>query len=83
MVLSDIVSYSSHLAAAYRFLLLLGEDDGEQMRMLIGPHDGRIPIVKTLSLTFSEARARLVKEWRRLQVESQDRDLENTVEIRQ
>ena len=79
--LSNIASYSSHLAAAYRFLLL-GENDDERMRMLIAPYDERTPVIKTLSLTFAEARARLEKEWRRLQVESQDQDLEDTVEIR-
>ena len=79
--LSDIASYSSHSAAAYRFLLL-GENDDERMRMLIAPYDERTPVIKTLSLTFAEARARLEKEWLRSQVESQDQDLEDTVEIR-
>ena len=88
VLLRDIASFSSHLAAADRFLLL-GENDDEKMRMLIAPDDGRTPVVKTLSLTFSEARVRLEKEWqmrekewRRLQVESQDQDLEDAVEIR-
>ena len=88
VLLRNIASYSSHLAAADRFLLL-GENDDEKMRMLIAPDDGRTPVVKTLSLTFSEARVRMEKEWqmrekewRRLQVESQDQDLEDTVEIR-
>ena len=86
-LLRDIASYSSHLADADRFLLL-GANDDEKMRMLIAPHDGRTPMIKTLSLTFAEARARLEKEWQRLenewprlQVESQDRDLEDAVEI--
>ena len=81
VLLRDIASYSSHLADADRFLLL-GANDDERMRMLIAPHDGRTPVIKTLSLTFAEARARLEKEWRRLQVESQDLHLEDTVEIR-
>ena len=95
MVLRNIASYSSHLAAADR-CLLLGANDDERMRMLIAPHDGRTPVIKTLSLTFAEARARLEKEWQRqepewqrqekerqrLQVESQEQDLEDTVEIR-
>ena len=81
VLLKNIASYSSHLAAADRFLLL-GADDDERMRMLIVPHDGRTPVIKTLSLTFAEARARLEKEWQRLQVESQDRDLEDTLDIR-
>ena len=81
MLLRNIASYSSRRAAAYRFLLL-GANDDEKMRMLIAPRDGRTPVIKTLSLTFAEARVRLEKEWQRLQVASQDRDLENTVEIR-
>ena len=89
ILLRDIASYSSHLADADRFLLLGANDDGK-MRMLIAPDDGRTPVIKTLSLTFAEARARLEKEWQRLenesrrsQVESQDRDLEDTAEIEQ
>ena len=81
VLLRNIASYSSHLAAADRFLLL-GVDGDERMRMLIAPHDGRTPVIKTLSLTFAEARTRLEKEWQRLQVKSQDRVLENTVETR-
>ena len=81
VVLRNIASYSSHLAAADRFLLL-GANDDEKMRMLIAPHDGRTPVIKTLSLTFSEARSRLEKESQKVQVESQDQDLEDTIEIR-
>ena len=81
VILRDIASYSSHLAAADRFLLL-GVNDNEKMRMLIAPHDGRTPVIKTLSLTFADARVRLEREWKRLQVEPQDQDLEDTVEIR-
>ena len=82
VLLRNIASYSSHLAAADRFLLL-GANDDERMRMLIAPHDGRTPVIKTLSLTFAEALARLEKEWQRLQVEPQDQNLEDTLEIRQ
>ena len=71
--LEDITSYSSHLIDAERFLLL-GAHDDEKMRMLIVPRDGRTPIIKTLSLTFAEARSRLEKEWQRLHVEAQDQE---------
>ena len=88
VLLRNIASYSSRYAVVYRFLLL-GANDDENMRMLIAPRYGRTPVVKTLSLTFAEARARLEKEWQRqekewqrLQVESQDRDLEDTMDIR-
>ena len=81
VLLEDIASYSSHWADADRFLLL-GASDDEKMRMLIAPHDERTPVIKTLSLTFAEARSRLEKEWQRLQVESQDEVLSMTKEAR-
>ena len=77
--LEDIASYSSDLADADRFLLL-GANDQERMRMLIAPHDGRTPVIKTLSLTFAEARSRLEKKWQRLYVESKDQELGNAIE---
>ncbi len=69
--LHNIASYSSHHAAADRYLLL-GATDEEKMRLFIAPRDGRTPVIKTLSLTFAEARSRLQKEWERLQATSQD-----------
>ena len=71
--LEDIASYSSRLVDAERFLLL-GAHDDEKMRMLIVPRDGTTPVIKTLSLTFAEARSRLEKEWQRLHVEAQDQE---------
>ena len=65
MVLRNVASYSSKLAVADRYLLL-GKNDDEKMRILIAPHDEGTPIIKTLSLTFAEARARLEKERQRL-----------------
>ena len=79
MWLDDIASYASDLADADRFLLL-GANDQERMRMLIAPDDGRTPVIKTLSLTFAEARSRLEKKWQRLYVESKDQELGNAIE---
>ena len=78
--LRNIASYPSHYAAADKYLLL-GENDDEKMRLLIAPHDDRAPIIKTLSLTFAEARSRLQKEWERLQPKSQDQDLSGVSEM--
>ena len=71
VLLKNIASYSSHYAAADKYFLL-GANDDEKMRLLIVPHDDKAPIIKTLSLTFAEARSRLQKEWERLQPELQD-----------
>lgn len=79
MYLDYIASYSSDSAAADQFLLL-GANDQERMRMLVAPHDGRTPVIKTLSLTFAEALSRLENEWQRLDVESKDQDLGNAIE---
>lgn len=79
VLLRNIASYSSALAAADRFLLL-GANDDENMRLLIAPHDERTPVIKTLSLTFAEARSRLEREWQRLRVESKDQDVGRAVE---
>ena len=70
VVLPNVASYSSKLAVADRYLLL-GMNDDEKMRLLIAPHYEGTPIVKTLSLTFAEARTRLEKEWQRLHAEPQ------------
>ena len=78
VLLRNIASYSSQLATA-DLLLLLGANDDENMRVLIAPHDEKTPVIKTLSLTFAEARSRLEKEWQRLRVESQDQDLGRAV----
>ena len=75
MLLRDVASYSSHLANTNRFLLL-GANDDEKMRMLIAPHDGSAPVIKTLSLTFAEARVRLEKEWQRQEKEWQRQEKE-------
>lgn len=68
VMLRNVASYSSKLAVADRYLLL-GMNDDEKIRLLIAPHDEGTPIIKTLSLTFAEARARLEKERQRLLAE--------------
>lgn len=78
VVLYDVASYSSRFPVADRYLLL-GANDDQKMRLLIAPHDERSPVIKTLSLTFAEARARLEKKWQRLHAKSQDRDTGKTV----
>ena len=78
VLLRNIAFYSSHFVAADRYLLL-GANDDERMRLLIAPHDERTPVIKTLSLTFAEARSRLEEEWQRLRVESHDQGLGNTI----
>lgn len=60
--LDNVVCYSSRLADADRFLLL-GENDDEEMRLLIVPQEGRSLEIKPLSLTFNEAKRRLEIEW--------------------
>lgn len=79
VVLRDVASYSRHFAVADRYLLL-GAHDNEKMRLLIAPHDGKDPVMKTLSLTFAEARSRLEKEWQRLHANSQDQVLNETAQ---
>ena len=70
VVLRNVASYSSKLTVADRYLLL-GKNDDDKMRLLIAPHKEGTPIIKTLSLTFAEARARLEKERQRLRAELQ------------
>ena len=74
VLLENIASYSSHYANSDKYLLL-GENYDEKMRLFIAPQDDKAPIIKTLSLTFAEARSRLQKEWERLQPKSQDQGL--------
>ena len=70
VVLRNVASYSSKLAVADRYLLL-GKNDDERMRILIAPRDEGTPIIKTLSLTFAEARARLEKKRQKVHAEPQ------------
>ena len=43
--------------------LLLGANDEETMHLLTVPHSGRVPKIRTLPLSFAEAKLRLEKEW--------------------
>ncbi|CAF9908017.1 MAG: hypothetical protein ALECFALPRED_004200 [Alectoria fallacina] len=78
VVLGDVAAYSSQLTDSQTFLLL-GAEDHAKMRLLIVPSDGRTPIIKTLPLTFAEARVRLEKEWQRQHAKSQEQDLSKAV----
>lgn len=80
VILHDVAAYSSQIDPAEKFLLL-GAEDHEKMRLLIAPFDGRTPVIKTLSLTFAEARARLEKGWQRLHAKPQDQDLGETKQM--
>ena len=64
--LDNIACYSSRLADSYRYLLL-GENDDEDMRLLIVPDEGRSLEIKPLSLTFNEAKRRLEAKWEQRQ----------------
>lgn len=78
VVLRDVAAYSLQLSDSQTFLLL-GAENHEKLRLLIVPSDGRTPIVKTLPLTFAEARVRLEKEWQRQQAKSEEQDLSKAV----
>ncbi|KAM0806099.1 hypothetical protein BDR22DRAFT_901262 [Usnea florida] len=65
VVLRNVTSNSSKLAVADRYLLL-EVDDEEKMHVQNAPHDEGTPMIKTHSLTFFKARARLEKERQRL-----------------
>ena len=60
--LPNVTVYSLRLADAERFLLF-GEDDSEEMRLLIIPRNGGLPEIKPMGLTFAEAKSRLEMGW--------------------
>ena len=74
--LDNVICYSSRLADSDRFLLL-GENDDEEMRLLIAPREGRALEIKPLSLTFNEAKRRLEAEWRKRR-DLRDKEMEET-----
>ena len=78
VMLRDVAAYSSQLEPAGLFLLL-GADDPVKVRLLIAPRDGRTAVIKTLTLSFAEATARLEKEWQRLHAKSPGLDMGETV----
>ena len=60
--LDNFICYPSSLADSDRFLLL-GSNDDEKMRLLIAPREGRALEIRSLPLTFNEAKQRLEAEW--------------------
>ena len=60
--LEHFLAYPSSAIDAERYLLL-GPNENEKMRLLTVPHGGRAPEIRSLSLTFAEAKLRLDKEW--------------------
>ena len=77
--LNNITSCSLNHADANHYLLL-GANHDEKMRLLIVPRDDGTPVIKTMSLTFTEARSRLEREWERLQPVSQGQDFDINTE---
>lgn len=74
--LDNVVCYPSSLADGDRYLLL-GQNDDETMRLLIAPSEGRTLEIKSLSLTFNEAKRRLETEWGKRQA-LRDKEIEET-----
>ena len=74
--LDNVVCYPSSLADGDRYLLL-GQNDDEIMRLLIAPSEGRTLEIKSLSLTFNEAKRRLETEWAKRQA-LRDKEIEET-----
>ena len=60
--LDNVICYPSSLSDSNRFLLL-GENDDEEMRLLIIPHEGPALEIRPLSFSFNEAKRRLEIEW--------------------
>ena len=56
--LDKIICYPLSMSDSDRFLLL-GENDDEEMRLLIAPREGRALEIRPLSLSFNEAKKRL------------------------
>ena len=60
--LDNFICYPSSLAESDRYLLL-GQNHDEMMRLLIAPREGRALEIRSLSVTFNEAKRRLESEW--------------------
>ena len=60
--LDNVICYPSSLSGSRRFLLL-GENDDEEMRLLIAPREGHALEIRPLSFSFNEAKRRLEIEW--------------------
>ena len=74
--LDNVICCPSSLADGDRFLLL-GKNDDEKMRLLIVPRQGRSLEIRSLSLTFNEAKSRLEAEWKKRQA-LKDKEMEET-----
>ncbi len=74
--LDYVICYPSSLADGYQFLLL-GQNDDEKMRLLMAPSEERALEIKTLSLTFNEAKRRLEAKWEKRNV-LRDKEIEET-----
>ena len=61
--LPDLVYYSPLYAHRVREFLLLGKTDEEQMQVLLVPDDDRPPELKSVPLTWAEARTILDRKW--------------------
>lgn len=62
--LYDLVHFSSLYADRCRIFLILGKTDDDYMHALIVPDDDRAPELKTMPLTWAEARAILDRKWK-------------------
>ena len=62
--LDNFITYPASLADSDKFLLL-GQNDDEMMRLLIAPREGRALEIRSLPLTFNEAKRRMEAEWRK------------------
>ncbi len=76
MRIDNVICYPSSLADSRRFLLL-GQNDDEKMRLLIEPSEGGALEIKSLSLTFNEAKRRLEAEWEKRNA-LRDKEIEET-----
>lgn len=70
--LDNVICYPLSLADSHT-ILLLGQNDDEKMRLLIAPLEGRALEIKSLSLSFNEAKRRLEAEWGKRQALGEDK----------
>ena len=61
--LPNLTHLSSHYANASKIFLILGKTDNDYMHILVIPYNDRAPELKTISLTWAEARAILNRKW--------------------
>ena len=76
--LDNLLCYPSSVSDSDR-ILLLGENDDEEMHVLIAPREGHALEIRPLSFSFNDAKRRLEIEWekrRALNVWTPNRDIE-------